>query len=511
MAPACHAAAKAARRGLGETRPAGYRQPRAHDPRVPDESAMRMKIPALTALSLAILGSAAVADEAPRTVSDYANVMTASAARLDELVTARQKAGDMAAAQRLVLAAAMTRRASDEFRIAEQNSLTDDVSGLPEPVPARIAAAVAEAAAAGTRAADDPAFIDHAQRAFNALMAVLPMKTPHPIVYGVLASDIAEAKLSADIVVYGYRLIDPVLKTAPTVRYKNSEIATVAVKDDRIEIALPPDVRKETQFAPSPCESRPGFALRVEASYAQRRGFWPLSWHSELVTTADVFVLPSPVIYTARITTSVDALVAKTATVPFEQKSELTVADCEETRAASVEVALPEGYKNLTCAAEWVDVSGALRQSGRCAVEGGALRVTGEIAGGTKVCSPDKLCTCPSSAQGFLVAKGSYQIQTAGETAQVVAEAKPLTFAAGGRAEGQLAVAAGGKLRHVALSFSRRACPAEVDAIDLNIGDDPRGRADAVSKTGAFRAVVKGDELTAGAIDAYPTALDKTP
>jgi hypothetical protein len=470
-----------------------------------------MKIPALTALFLAILGSAAVADEAPRTVSDYANVMTASAARLDELVTARQKAGDMAAAQRLVLAAAMARRASDEFRIAEQNALTDDVSGLPAPAPARLAAAVAEAAAAETRAADDPGFIDHAQDTFNALMAVLPMKTPHPIVYGVLASDIAEAKLPADIVVYGYRLIDPALKAAPTVRYKKTEIATVAVTDDRIDVTLPPDVRKETQFAPSPCESRPGFALRVEAPYVQRRGLWPFSWHSELVTTADVFVLPSPVFYTAKISTSVETLVAKTSTVPFEQKSELTVADCDETRTASIVVTLPQGYKNLTCAANWVDVSGALKDSGRCAVEGSSLRVTGEITGGTKVCSPDKLCTCPSSAEGFLAAKGSYQIQTAGETAQIVAEAKPLTFAAGNLAEGRLAVAAGAKLRHVALSLSRRACPAEADAIDLSIGDDPRGRADAVSKTGAFRAVVQDDKLTVGAKDAYPTALDKTP
>ena len=32
-------------------------------------------------------------------------------------------------------------------------------------------------------------------------------------------------------------------------------------------------------------------------------------------------------------------------------------------------------------------------------------------------------------------------------------------------------------LRHVTLELSRRGCPTEVDAIDLNIGDDPDGKA----------------------------------
>ena len=92
---------------------------------------------------------------APRTVSDYANAMNASAARLDAAVTERQQAGDMAAAQRLVLAAAMVRRAAEEFRGAEQEALTDPVSGLPAPLPERLAAALArQAEKAESRAAD---------------------------------------------------------------------------------------------------------------------------------------------------------------------------------------------------------------------------------------------------------------------------------------------------------------------------------------------------------------------
>ena len=48
----------------------------------------------------------ALAEDAPRTVTDYYDAMQASAAHLDDEVTERQKAGDMAAAQRIALAAA---------------------------------------------------------------------------------------------------------------------------------------------------------------------------------------------------------------------------------------------------------------------------------------------------------------------------------------------------------------------------------------------------------------------
>ena len=256
-------------------------------------------------------------------------------------------------------------------------------------------------------------------------------------------------------------------------------------------MTLSPELRKSLDFAPSPCETRAGFGLRVIGVYAQPRGIWPIAWNNELRSAADLFVLPSPVFYTARIIARVEQLTQTTATVPFEARSGLVVADCGETRGAEVDVPLPAGVANVKCASDWVDASGADNAAGRCVVEGDRLRATGELVGGLKVCSPDKLCTCPSSAQGFLRASGSYQAPAAGETVKSQAEAKPLTFAAGSLAEGPLDLAAAGRLRHLTLSLSRRGCPAEVDALDLNIGD-PRERAEAVSKTGAFRAVYRG-------------------
>ncbi len=472
---------------------------------------MRTRLPALTATCLAALASAALAEEGPRTVSDFSGVLTAAATRMDGEVGARQKAGDMAGAQRLALAAAMTRRVGDEFRLSEQDVMTDDVKGLPAPIPQRLAAAVAVAAAAETGAAADPAFVDDAQLKFNALIAALPMKQPHAIVYGALSRDLSPTPLPADVVVYGYRLVDPALKRKPVVSFQGAEIDSIALKNDRIEVTLPASVKAEAHFAPSPCESRPGFALRVSASFAVPHGIWPVSWNSAIETNADVFLLPSPVFYTAKVTTLVDAPVSRLSTVPFERKSDLTIADCGQTRSVRFDMALPKGFKNLECSAAWSDVSGAAKQAAHCGPGGDGLRVEGAISGGDQVCSPDKLCTCPSSAQGFLVAKGSYQVETSGDPTPVVGQGPALSFAAGSLAEGDLGLAPGVRLSHVGVSLTRRACPTAVDSIDLSIGDDPAGRADAASKTGAFRAMTRDGRLTVGAIDAYPTIVDKTP
>lgn len=473
---------------------------------------MRYTFPVLSALCLAAFAPAALADDAPQTVSDYANVMNDVAGSLDVQITVRQKAGDMAAAQRLVLAAAMIRRVAEEFRGAEQDYMTEDASGLAAPVPERLQAVVAAAKAAEADAADQPAFVDKAQATFNALIAALPAKTPHPIVYGLLSRDLAGGALPSDVVVYGYRLIDPLYKVNPVVLFGKTEISSTVVHDDRIDVTLPEDVKKIVDFAPPPCDSRPSFGIRVRSLYAERHGFfWPFAWHSQVLTNADFYTLPTPVFYTAKVLVSMETGSEKTAVVPFEEKSNLTAADCESTSKAEVVVPLPANVKNVTCAADWVDASGAQKMSSHCAADGGAVHAVGEITAGARVCSPEKLCSCPSPAQGFLEARGSYQILEAGGAVKVESEAAALNFPAGGMALGRVTAPQGAKLRHIALGLSRRACPTQVDSIDLNIGDDPEGRAAGVSKSGAFRAVFREGGLSVGAADAFAPNIDKTP
>jgi hypothetical protein len=472
---------------------------------------MRYTFPVLSALVLAAFASAAWADDAPQTVSDYNNVMNDLAAGIDVQITVRQKAGDMAAAQRLVLAAAMIRRTAEEFRGAEQDSLTSDVSSLPAPVPARLNAAVATAKAAETRAADQPGYIKEAQHAFNALIAALPDKTPHPIVYGILSRDLSGGSLPSDIVVYGYRLIDPIYKINPVVLFGKSEISGTVVHDDQIDVTLPDDIKKAVNFAPPPCDSRESFGIRVRSLYAKRLGFWPFVWHTQVLTNTDFYTLPTPIFYTAKVLVNMETNSDKTSVVPFEEKSNLAAADCRQTSKAEVIVALPANVKNVTCAADWIDTSGAQTKSSHCATEGSSVRAEGEITAGAPVCSPEKLCSCPAPAQGFLEAKGTYQILTPAEVIQSQSESTPLTFPAGGLALGRVTIPKDAKLRHVGLTLSRRACPKAVDSIDLNIGDDPDGAATGISKTGVFRAAILRGGLSVGSADAFAPKIDTNP
>jgi hypothetical protein len=467
---------------------------------------MRLTIRALALLLAATFSATALAQAPSRTVTDYANAMNAIAARIDVQVSNRQHAGDMAAAQRLVLSAAMVRRAAEEFRTAEQNSLTEPASSLPAPVPERIEAALSTAAKMEREAADHPPVVDEAHVIFNALMAALPMRTPHSVFYGVLSRDLAEnaEALPSDIVVYGFRLIDPLYKTDPVVMFAGAEFpsASVKVNDDRLDVTLPDEVKTSVQFAPSSCDHRASFSLRIRSAYALRHGFWPIVWHTQVLTSADLYVLPTPVIYTAKILASAERTSMSATSVKFRERSAMTQGECEQTGKVEVVVSLPEGAKDTVCAASWVDTSGAVKLASRCVVEGGAAYGRGEITGGAKVCSPDKLCTCPVPAQGWLEATGSYRLEQPNIEMRTAADAPPLQFATGGFADGRVVVGEGETLRHVKLEIARRACSANLDTIDLDVGDNPHARIVGVSKAGPFRAILKESDLRVGAADA---------
>jgi hypothetical protein len=469
---------------------------------------MPIPLRALVAFALALAAAApARADGGPHTVTDYYDAMLAAATALDGQVTQRQKAADMAAAQRLALVAAMVRRTAGEFRGAEQEHMLEDVAGLASPIPERADAALERSKEAALAAADHAAFVDEAHVTFNALIAALPLKPPHPIVYGLLSADLADpaAPLPSDIVVYGYRLVDPVYQAAPTLSYKKEEFpaASVVVKDDELDVTLPDDVKQSIHFAPPPCEQRPAFDLRVSMKWAERRGIWPIRWNGEMFTNADLYALPSPVSYTAAIVASTEAKTMQSSLPKFAQRSSLVIADCEQAKSVDVKFPLPEGAEDAGCTAAWVDMSGVARMSNRCAIENGVAHAVGSIAGGAKVCSPDKLCTCSSPAQGWLEMKGSYRLEEAGASMQTEASATPVSFPAGGVATTRLVFNDGETLSHLSLKIARRGCPVTLDSLDLAIGDDPGREAKGVSATGAFRAVIKGDALTVGAANAF--------
>ena len=449
----------------------------------------------------------ALAEGAPRTVTDYYDAMQASAAHLDLEVADRQKAGDMAAAQRIALAAGMVRRTAEEFRGTEQEYMLNDVSELPSPIPERVEAALEKAKEAEQAAAEHAAFVDEAQLTFNALLTALPEKTPHPVVYGMLVNDLTDpaAPLPSDVVFYGFRLIDPIYKKPPTVLYGRTEFpaSTVTVKDDRIEAELPEAVKSAVHFAPPPCTSRPGFGLRAHFIFADRHGYWPLVWHTQSEHNIDLFAMPTPTMYSAEITTSSQVSATTSSVEDFAERSSVANVDCEQTKTVEVSVALPAAAQDAKCSAAWVDATGATKLASHCRIEGQIAHAVGQITAGAKVCSPDKLCTCSVPAQAWLEARGAYRQPTTTTQLQVDAEPMQTTFPAGGIAEMRVGAREGRKLRDVALAISRRACATVLDTIDLVIGDDPNGEAAAPSASGEFRAAIKAGALKVGASEAF--------
>ena len=211
-------------------------------------------------------------------------------------------------------------------------------------------------------------------------------------------------------------------------------------------MTLPDDVKTALDFAPSPCESRAGFGLRLRRGLrATARRLADFLEQRSCAPTPISTSLPSPVFYTAKVLASVEQLTQKTTTAPFEARSGLVVADCGQTRTAEVDRAAAAGRHERDLLRRLGRRLGrAKHRRAGASNEGGRLRITGELVGGQKVCSPDKLCTCPNSAQGFLRATGSYQSQSAGESVKSETEATPLTFAAGSLAEGTLDIGADG-------------------------------------------------------------------
>jgi hypothetical protein len=465
--------------------------------------------------ALGVGAQAALAADGPRTVSDYYDAMQTSAVHLDVEVAERQKVGDMAAAQRIALAAGMVRRAAEEFRGAEQEYMVDDVSGLPSPIPERIEAALEKASEAEHAAAEHAAFADEAQLTFNALLAALPQKTPHPVVYGMLVNDLtdAAARLPSDVVFYGFRLIDPIYKTPPTVLYGKTEFPAsgVIVKDDHIQADLPDAVKNAVHFAPPTCLPRPGFALRAHFIFADRHGYWPLVWHTQSESNVDAFALPTPTIYSVAITTSSQVSATTSSVENFQERSSVANVDCEQTKKVEVSVTLPAGVEDPKCSAAWVDATGATKLASKCRIEGQIAHAVGEITAGAKVCSPDKLCTCSAPAQAWLEARGTYRQPTTTTQLQVDAEPARVTFPAGGVAELRIAAREGHKLKDVALAISRHACATVLDTIDLVIGDDPNGGAAAASASGEFRAVIKAGDLKVGASEALAKDARNSP
>ena len=176
----------------------------------------------------------------------------------------------------------------------------------------------------------------------------------------------------------------------------------------------------------------------------------------------------------------------------FAQKSNFVAADCEKTVSTSMTIVLPPGAQDVSCEAHWVDTSSVKNVEAHCAVESSGATARGTLSGLAKICSFGQLCSCVSSAHGWLEAKGTYQRSAEGLEAVERTLPQVPSFAPDGYASVALPLTAGETLRGVSVAFARRACPETLDSLDIST---PAGQAPtlpASSRTGAFRALYTG-------------------
>ncbi len=488
---------------------------------------MRNLIRACGAPAIAITGLAALglttwttpafadvsADRNAQTVSDLYDAWTDLATTIDTAATVAQRRGDGALAQQQFLLGAMTRRAAGEFRSAEQYSLVVRIADLPAPIlELANAAGSALASAPGATDASAGTALKDAQEKVNALLGVVMGDKHYPVLYGMLTRDLTRdpAAQPADLMIYGYDVRDKAVEKPPVVTIGNVELpdSAVRVDNDILLVTLPEEIKKAIGFAPSPCADRTTFGVRVRAFYAKIRGIWPLTWKNEQSTVSDFSALQTPTIYTAKATYSLDGLIKSVATESFEKKSSFVAADCEQSASTSMTIDLPPGAQGVTCEAHWVDTSSVKSAQSNCAVENARATARGTLSGLAKICSSGQLCSCVSSAHGWLEAKGTYQHSADAFAPVDRTLADVPSFAPDGSASVALPLAPNETLRGISVAFARRACPETLDALDIST---PPGQAQAFptsSRSGAFRALYSAGRLLVGSANA--DAFDAT-
>ena len=266
-------------------------------------------------------------------------------------------------------------------------------------------------------------------------------------------------------------------------------------------MTLPDDVKKAVGFAPGALRSarqlRAAGARRPTAA-ARASGRW--SWSTQVLTTADLYVLPSPVfLRPPRSSPAPQAAAATVATATFEQKSDLAIADCGEERRGRGRRAAAGGREGRRSAPATGSTPPARSKiASRCVRrERRGARARANSSAARESARRTSSAPAPISAQGLLAANGQLSGRGAGARGEGRAEPAPLTFPAGGVAEGRIDRAATGASCAMSGSASRAAPARRRSTRSISTSATiPQGQAAGVSKTGRVPRDVQRRRLT---------------
>jgi len=364
-------------------------------------------------------------------------------------------------------------------------------------------------------AADIQATIYSLQGAANQLLNKIPLVKRYPVFYGVSARDLLTnpGESPADIEILGFLLADAKLKfKKPVVHVAGLKLPdqNISVRDDRILLQLPSDVKNRIEFGNLPCSPRKTFPMRMQVFFGKTRGIWPIMWTGEDDATFTANALPGADLFTISVTVEGIRRTNSTRQESYSSRSGQVTFQCEETRNAAAVVNLPEGAREIQCNSEWIETSNTSGRSQNCTVGGTVVSATGSITGRNRECyivgdvvrgltfgivNRRSVCNCPGGGHGSLRVFGTYKV-TVDTVSNEKYELNPPVTMTGVHAFATLPSDSSFSASMIMVDIKRQRCSEIFDRFVIAVPDNPNLGINHTSENGIFKATYRLGQLT---------------
>lgn len=266
-------------------------------------------------------------------------------------------------------------------------------------------------------------------------------------------------------------------------------------------------MKKVIGFGNAPCSPRKTFPVSVQVFYGKSNGIWPFRWTTETSTSFNANALPGSELYDVEVDYDGLRTTNSMRAENFNTTSGNVAVGCEESAGTVHAFQAPSNATELNCSAGWVNGSNLKGQSQNCVVGGTSASATGSITGLDRNCyivgqtlgwifSRRNVCNCPGGGSGQLQISGSFKVP---ETK--VEQLSKIPVGPYVRAEGRalfltLPSDSSVKKSIVRVRFKRKGCPAEFDAITINMAENRNLGLIQTSLKGHFKVNLRSDQMT---------------
>jgi hypothetical protein len=355
----------------------------------------------------------------------------------------------------------------------------------------------------GRAASDVQALVYRTQGAANQLIDRLPLTKRYPVFYGASVRDLMvdPSQSPADVELLGFAFTDPRLNLKkPSVKVANKTIAEnfISVQNDRVQIQIPDNIKKEVGFSSSPCAPRQTFGIDIEVFYSGSTFFG--LFHPEQTVLFHVNALAGSQLYTLAVAyTGVRTDVTQKAE-PFAAQSGSVNVGCEDGGSTSVAYTLPLSATEINCTAGWINTDHLKNQDQTaCAVTGQTAKAEGNIRGLDNQCIGGglipRICNCPGGGHGTLQIAGTYKVPQS-NTANVANVPVGSYVLSHGNVTAILPSDAAVTVKSVTITVTRRGCPTVADTINIAMPPNPLQAVTQTSANGGFVSTFRQNQIS---------------